>query len=314
LFHQAEAAEYKELYHGVGLMLSNEFVVAEKHFGVFAEKESLPMVIRATHLLMRAFINFFKGRASFPSKKCPAKSANVTICTFAGISTWGKQAIDHALVTIWEAQALGASDENDKLGATLVQAHTYLQGALMQVLQKKYAKAAWNIRVSWKHFSAALKALDSFDGSDQVRQEYTVAAKMGVGAFNLALSFMPPTVIFVAKILGVSAEREVGITLLRESAQADRMLSPIAAQILLAYFTTLSSMMGEQTTAMLTEADLLLKKCLKNHPGGVFFLWSKHRYHRSKGQVEEALKAAKIAEVSCKDAPGLSLTGLWQQV
>ena len=92
----------------------------------------------AAHLLLRAFVNFLKGGTAFHTLHVynlfrRSLGSTFTTCITTGISTWGKGAIDRALVTIWEAQALGASDENDKLGVTIVLVHTYLSHTDTQI-------------------------------------------------------------------------------------------------------------------------------------------------------------------------------------
>lgn len=285
-----QRAEYKQLYTGLGLFLTNHFNDAEAHFSKFAEREDLSLTVRSAHLVLFAFVNFFKA-----------------------ISTWGKEAIDQALVLIWKAEAMARGEDNkDRLGARLVQANAYLLGALMQLLQRRVAKAAWNIRTSWTHFSAALKVLSDFKGSPDLKAEHECTAKLGVGAFNLILSFLPPTIVFVAKILGFSADRIEGLRLLREAASADRLFSPIAGQIIVMYLGTLSAMTAEQTPAMVKECGEMVGALLKKYPDGVLFLLAQGRYYRSSAQLEKAEAVAQRVEQVCTDVPAFSLLGSWQ--
>eukprot|EP00467_Chlorarachnion_reptans_P018740 CAMPEP_0114517280 /NCGR_PEP_ID=MMETSP0109-20121206/17805_1 /TAXON_ID=29199 /ORGANISM="Chlorarachnion reptans, Strain CCCM449" /LENGTH=621 /DNA_ID=CAMNT_0001697781 /DNA_START=69 /DNA_END=1934 /DNA_ORIENTATION=+ len=284
-----EAARYKALYKGLHLVFTNKFIDAETHFEAHSKDEALTASIRANHLVLLGFVKFFRA-----------------------LSTWGKTAIDKALEAMWQAEALAQTDTSDKLGAKLVQAHACFQGAFLQILQKRFAKAAWNIRTSWKHFESALTDLKVFEGSPQVKAEHEVSAKLGVGAFNLILSLMPPLVIMVTKILGFSADRQLGLNLLREAYSAQGLMSPIAGQVLLTYLTTIASMLAEQDEEMRKEADSVLADILKRHPNGVFFLWTKTSYLRSCRKHEEAVECGRLAESVCKEVPALAMMSVWQ--
>ncbi|GAB5369660.1 hypothetical protein AAMO2058_001424200 [Amorphochlora amoebiformis] len=284
------AKQYKALYKGLHMVFTNRFKDAEDHFEAHAtEKGDLSPSLRASHLVLKGFVKFFRA-----------------------ISTWGRGAIDKALNVMWEAEALAATDTTDPLGAKLVQAHAYLQGAFLQIIQKKFPRAAWNIRSSWRCFQGALMELKTFDGPDEIKAEHETSAKLGVGAFNLILSLMPPLVIAVTKILGFQADRPYGVKLLREAYNSQRLMSPIAGQIVLTYLTTLSSMLSEQTPEFREEAEKILDEILKRHPNGLFLLWTKTAHLRSCKKHEEAIKVARIAESVCKEAPALGLMSSWQ--
>mmetsp|Transcript_13224 Transcript_13224/g.19769 ORF Transcript_13224/g.19769 Transcript_13224/m.19769 type:complete len:621 (+) Transcript_13224:160-2022(+) len=287
---QDEKRKYKALYKGLHLVFTNKFEDAETHFSKYAKNvDTLSPSMRAAHLVLKGFVKFFRA-----------------------ISTWGKGAIDKALEVIWEAEALAGTDHADPLAAKLVQAHAFLQGAFLQLLQKRFAKAAWNIRSSWKCFQGAMVDLEEFKGSAEVKLEHTASAKLGVGAFNLILSFLPPFVITVTKVMGFSADRTLGLKLLREAYASNRLMSPIAGQVLLTYLTTISSMLAEQTEALRDEAAKVLEEILTRHPNGVFLLWTKTALLRSCKRHEEAIKIAKVAETVCKETPALALMSVWQ--
>nr|XP_005994203.1 PREDICTED: tetratricopeptide repeat protein 39A-like isoform X1 [Latimeria chalumnae] len=112
---------------------------------------------------------------------------------------------------------------------------------------------------------------------------------LGIGAFKLALSLLPTSILRLLEFAGISGDKEFGLLHLREGAKSSSLRSVMCTLVLLAYHTFFAFVLGvgEKDT---TEAEQLLTPLLARYPKGVLFLFFAGRIEEIKGNIEEGIE------------------------
>lgn len=216
--------------------------------------------------------------------------------------------LDNALTTAWSTELKGremaeSSEPLRRIRGLLIQADTHLLGAMIQTLQQSYAKSAWNLRKSWVHHQTARELLstlreapaDSPDAAERLAKDLVEVqgwSDLGVGLFQLCLSFLPTTVSVAITWLGFSFDRKTGVDLLSQCAALspeECFLSPIASFVLVIYYVALSDFVGTSLPEELDKAADLLKVAFRRFPGSLLFGWANSRLYRARAQLSQAI-------------------------
>uniref|UniRef100_A0A8C5KGI3 Tetratricopeptide repeat domain 39D n=2 Tax=Jaculus jaculus TaxID=51337 RepID=A0A8C5KGI3_JACJA len=120
--------------------------------------------------------------------------------------------------------------------------------------------------------------------------------KFGLGAFNLLLSLVPPKTLKLLNIVGFSGDKEVGLTLLLESASQPHINNIFSTFTLLFYYNYIRVVIGfEMANSSATESLFLVY--LQKFPNCVVLKFFGARFTMLTGNFEKAL--LKFKECIC---------------
>ncbi|XP_054421874.1 tetratricopeptide repeat protein 39B-like [Pteronotus mesoamericanus] len=111
--------------------------------------------------------------------------------------------------------------------------------------------------------------------------------KFGLGAFNLILSLVPPKTLKVLDIVGYHGDKEVGLSLLHESASESHINNVLSILSLLFYYSYICVAFGTEKGHNSTVEDLFLIY-LQKFPKCVILKFFHARFNMLKGKIENA--------------------------
>ena len=182
------------------------------------------------------------------------------------VSSHADHLLDASLTSTWSTEAharkrlSGSKKSAERIEGELIQADTHILGALVQTVQQSYIKVAWNVRKSYGFYHSAEKHIQeeedkAADGRGTVDEDKLAELKgwmqFGVGLFNMVLSLLPPSVMTVAEWIGYGGDREKSFTYLRASQESSSFMAPFACLLLLTYWLTISTFIGQTEPAFL---------------------------------------------------------------
>ena len=228
----------------------------------------------AVHLIMT---NHFHSAREFIS----AHQADDVRCEEVGalmdyimaVSSHADHLLDQSLASTWSTEAharkqlSGSKLTAERIEGELIQADTYILGALTQMIQHSYLKMAWNVRKSYGFYHSAEKHIQeeedkAAEGRGTVEEDKRAELKgwmqFGIGLFNMVLSLLPASVMTVAEWIGYAGDREKCFTYLRASQESPSFMAPFACLLLLTYYLTVSTFIGQDDPAFHVESKKLL--------------------------------------------------------
>ncbi|KAM5317905.1 tetratricopeptide repeat protein 39B-like isoform 1-T2 [Glossophaga mutica] len=111
--------------------------------------------------------------------------------------------------------------------------------------------------------------------------------KFGLGAFNLALSLVPPKTLKLLDIVGYYGNKEVGLSLLHESASESHINNILSILTLLFYYNYICVAFGVEKDHTSPIEDLFLIY-LQKFPKCVILKFFHARFHMLEGKIENA--------------------------
>ncbi|XP_037384096.1 tetratricopeptide repeat protein 39B-like [Talpa occidentalis] len=120
--------------------------------------------------------------------------------------------------------------------------------------------------------------------------------KFGLGAFNLLLSLVPPKILKLLNIVGYSGDRDIGLTLLRESASESHINNILSVLTLLFYHNYIYVAFGIEKSHHSAVEDLF-QIYLQKFPNCVILKFFHARFSILKGNFENAM--LKLQECIC---------------
>ncbi|XP_045045437.1 tetratricopeptide repeat protein 39B [Desmodus rotundus] len=111
--------------------------------------------------------------------------------------------------------------------------------------------------------------------------------KFGLGAFNLMLSLVPPKTLKLLDIVGYYGNKEVGLSLLHESASESHINNILSILTLLFYYNYICVAFGVEKGHTSTIEDLFLTY-LQKFPKCVILKFFHARFNMLKGKIENA--------------------------
>jgi hypothetical protein len=231
---------------------------------------------------------------------------HLVLQVLVALSTYNEKQLSEALTQTWAVVDRAAPFKQKqnpaclRIEGQLIQATARLLGALCQLVQQKLVKGVWNIRKSWKVFEKVQESLKTYQGEHHPRLANW--AEFGVGTFNLLVSCLPPTVLWIAEWAGFSANREGACIMLERCYQQEAsFLAPFASLVLLIYDCSLAGFLGVADETNMRRAVQTQTWADTRFPKSVFFSWTQSRYLRCKGDFRGAYKVAQAGVTDCKE-------------
>ena len=228
----------------------------------------------AVHLIMT---NHFNAASDFiaahSADDVRVEAVGALMAYLMAISSYADHLLDSSLKAIWATEAharkqlSGSKKAAQRIEGELIQADTHILGALVQIVQQSYMKVAWNVRKSYGFYHSAEKHIQEEEDKAAAGRGTVEADKLaelkgwmqfGVGLFNIILSLLPPTVMTVAEWIGYGGDRDKAFKYLRASQESPSFMAPFACLLLLTYFLTVSTFIGQDDPAFHVEAKKLL--------------------------------------------------------
>ncbi|KAI8062096.1 hypothetical protein BC940DRAFT_309529 [Gongronella butleri] len=175
---------------------------------------------------------------------------------------------------------------NGVLRAHVAKAECCLQMAILYLLQENvmgYIKCGLNIRRAYVSYSLVWQEYKRMgqEYNDFIDRDTVSGIQFGIGAVHLILSSLPEKILRVVSAFGWTADRNLGIALLKICVEDGRIRSPMASLMLLAYYTVLTSfcpqILGDEYTQPAIEA---LLEAQRTYPNSAFFLYFAGRTSR----------------------------------
>ncbi|XP_039107170.1 tetratricopeptide repeat protein 39B-like [Hyaena hyaena] len=151
-----------------------------------------------------------------------------------------------------------------------------------------FLKSAINIGLSYQIYKDCQQVLTQMPHSHSKTYRHLVeGVKFGLGAFNLLLSLVPPKTLKLLNIVGYSGDREVGLTLLYESASKSHINNILSALTLVFYYSYIYVAIGVEKGHNSAVEDLFLIY-LQKFPNCVILKFFQARFSMLKGNFENA--------------------------
>uniref|UniRef100_A0A8C9DA69 Tetratricopeptide repeat protein 39B n=1 Tax=Panthera leo TaxID=9689 RepID=A0A8C9DA69_PANLE len=149
-------------------------------------------------------------------------------------------------------------------------------------------KCTINIGLSYQIYKDCQQVLTQMPNNHSKTYRHLVeGVKFGLGAFNLLLSLVPPKTLKLLNIVGYSGDREVGLTLLHESASKSHINNILSVLTLVFYYTYICVAIGAEKGHSSAVEDLFLIY-LQKFPNCVILKFFQARFSMLKGNFENA--------------------------
>ena len=160
----------------------------------------------------------------------------------------------------------------------LVQADANLFSAMMLIFLDHRVKGAWRMRKAWVVFSAMLARQ-----TPAVAPELQACVRYGAGFFMFIMSWLPPVVTSVLKVVGFVSDRVRGQKLMEQAADEENSIrAPIANMCLIASAVIVPHALTD-INDLLACAKPRIDLTLRKWPNGPMFSWCASYYSRKIG-------------------------------
>lgn len=160
----------------------------------------------------------------------------------------------------------------------LVQADANLFSAMMLISLDHRVKGAWRMRKAWMVFSSMLSR-----EKPAVAPELQACMRYGAGFFMFIMSWLPPVVTSVLKVVGFVSDRVRGQKLMEQAADEENSIrAPIANMCLIASTVIVPHALTD-INDLLAYAKPRIDHTLQKWPNGVMFSWCASYYSRKIG-------------------------------
>ena len=208
-----------------------------------------------------------------------------------GLAAGALDRLSDALPTLWQAES-EAAQAAPWVGIQLVRGVTLLFGGMIQMVQQSYVKAGINITKAWALIKPA--SLEALDYTGTQRELVRSMGQFVLGAINLLVSTLPPSLISIVELVGFDGRREKALSFLRNCWKEDGLFGGFAALVIASFtvyvrpffFETLSHAEKQEIEQILIWAEM-------KFPGSFFFAVSECNYRlvcREPALAVEALK------------------------
>ncbi|KAJ2964277.1 hypothetical protein NQZ79_g750 [Umbelopsis isabellina] len=168
---------------------------------------------------------------------------------------------------------------NGTMRAHVIVAESCLQTAILQFLQESmfsYMKGALNLKRSYKSYNLAWQEFKKMgQEAYTLLDEDTISGiQFGIGSIHLLLPMLPTKVLKVVATFGWTPDRPLGISMLKECAAKKRIRAPMAASMLLAYYSILTTFAPQVLAADNVQPAIeTLLESQQVYPNSSFFLF-----------------------------------------
>lgn len=151
-----------------------------------------------------------------------------------------------------------------------------------------FLKSGINVGLSYQIYKDCQQILTQIPTNQSKTSRHLIGGvKFGLGAFNLILSLMPPKTLKVLNVVGYHGDKQVGLTLLHESASESHINNVLSILTLLFYYSYVCVAFGIETSHS-SPIDHLFLIYLRKFPKCVILKFFYARFSMLKGKFENA--------------------------
>ncbi|ELK36096.1 PREDICTED: tetratricopeptide repeat protein 39B [Myotis davidii] len=151
-----------------------------------------------------------------------------------------------------------------------------------------FLKSGINVGLSYQIYKDCQQILTQIPTNQSKTSRHLIGGvKFGLGAFNLILSLMPPKTLKVLNVVGYHGDKQVGLTLLHESASESHINNVLSILTLLFYYSYVCVAFGIETSHS-SPIDHLFLIYLQKFPKCVILKFFYARFSMLKGKFEHA--------------------------
>lgn len=153
-----------------------------------------------------------------------------------------------------------------------------------------FIKAGLKIRLCFNSYKECMNILNQRNWGDESHKvHFESGVRVGIGNFNLMISFLPPRVIKLLEFIGFSGSREVGLQELETGYRLHHSVRQILCVMTLLGYHLMVMYVLSHTDGDLQTCDEILRNQLQLYPQGVWFLFFKGRLEFMKGNIDDSI-------------------------
>lgn len=185
---------------------------------------------------------------------------------------------------------------NAKLRANIIRAECNLLSAALFLFQENmvsFVKAAFCLKKVWSGYNSCWNEIkDNLEESKKVMDKHTYNGIIfGIGSSKLLLSILPPKVLSIISIFGITSDREQGMKLLNECIEERNLYSSMALSAQLFYYSIFNSLAPATVSFDLEIGQKIVDKGLEMFPNSAIQLYFKGRFIRMVHDLEASTNA-----------------------
>lgn len=267
---------------GVDAFFMNEY---EKAKEIFGQHPSDPL-----HMLGYGALDFMVALVTFDKEKIAKSLKSLdTIEKKASkqierINADEKKAGNGGFMSKFQKKK-GKKIINAKLRANVIKAECNLLAASLYLFQENvvsFVKAAFCLKKVWSGFYSCWNEIkDNLEESKKVMDKHTFNGILfGVGSSKLLLSVLPPKILSIISIFGISSDKKQGIELLNQCINEKNLYTPLALSAQLFYHCIFNSLAPSSVALDLESGEVLLNKGLEMYPNSAVQLYFEGKFKR----------------------------------
>ncbi|KAG2226971.1 hypothetical protein INT45_006378 [Circinella minor] len=190
---------------------------------------------------------------------------------------------------------------NGVLRAHVIKAECSLFMAILQLSRENvvdYLKCGLNLRRAHKSYTIVWQEYKRMgqEHTKRMDRDTVSGVQFGIGAINLLISALPPKILKIFSSFGFTSDKELGLVLLKLCLEGKGIRSPLAAIMLLSYYSILSSLVPQLYSKELSgPAVECLLEAQKSYPSSCFFLYFAAKIARIAGNLPLSLQSFSFA-------------------
>ncbi|KAI9498598.1 hypothetical protein BDB00DRAFT_798640 [Zychaea mexicana] len=190
---------------------------------------------------------------------------------------------------------------NGVLRAHVIKAECSMLMAVMQLSRENvvdYLKCGLNLRRAYKSYVIVWQEYKRMgqEHTKHMDRDTVSAVYFGIGSIHLLISALPPKILKIFSSFGFTSDKELGLVLLKLCLEGKGIRSPLAAIMLLSYYSILTSSVPQLYSRELAgPAVECLLEAQKSFPSSCFFLYFAARIARIAGNLPLSLQSFSFA-------------------
>jgi len=185
---------------------------------------------------------------------------------------------------------------NAKLRANIIRAECNLLSAALYLFQENmisFVKAALCLKKVWSGYNLCWNEIkDNLEENKKIMDKHTFHGILfGIGSSKLLLSVLPPKVLSIISIFGITSDREQGMNLLNKCIEERNLYSSMALSAQLFYYSIFNSLAPATVSNDLEIGQKIIDKGLEMYPNSAIQLYFQGRFIRMVHDLETSTDA-----------------------
>jgi hypothetical protein len=157
-----------------------------------------------------------------------------------------------------------------------------------------FLRAGLDIRNSYSTYKTCWNVLNDEGNEHSHDANFQAGVYLGIGAFNMCISLLPPKFMKVLELIGFSGDLKLGLELLEKGGECEpeqcHTRGPLCILEVLFYHVFLAPMF-DLPDGDVSKAELITTRALAEHPNSIMFQFFLGKVEQCKGHVDESIVA-----------------------